>query len=106
MNRVLSLITPTGRLTLGTALGALPRHGRGASDRRLLLRRLRPARDDDRRTIPAVLRDTIAEVTHALPRGRARPGAGGAVPAVAPCRPTAGWRTCSSARRTPASWAG
>ena len=47
MDRSLSLITPTGHLTLGNLLGALRGMVAGAGHRRLLLRRQRPARDDD-----------------------------------------------------------
>ena len=46
MNRNLSLITPSGRLTLGNYLGAFRGMVAAQDEHRLLLRRLRPARDD------------------------------------------------------------
>ena len=80
MDRSLSLITPTGHLTLGNLLGALRGMVAGAGDRRLLLRRQRPARDDD----PARPRRAAGGDRRGVdppPRGRPRPGAGDAVPA-------------------------
>jgi hypothetical protein len=60
----------------------VPRHGRlGAGRRGLLLRRLGPARDDDRaRPARAARHDRGGH--DALPRRRPRPRTGGAVPAV------------------------
>ena len=46
MHRNLSLLTPSGRLTLGNLLGALRPMAAGAARRRLLLRHRRPARAD------------------------------------------------------------
>ena len=103
MTRTLSLLTPSGRLTLGNLLGALRADGRGARSRRLLLRRRRPARDDHRRTTRRVLRDAIAEMADPAARRRPRPDAGHAVPAEPGAGARASWPTCWSARRTPAS---
>ena len=105
MNRNLSLITPTGRLTLGNHLGAFRSMVAaqaagdcyyGVSD----LHAMTTTHD------PAVLRSTIARGDRPLPRGRPRSRACGAVPTERGARPPSSWPTSWSARRTRASWVG
>ena len=106
MNRNLSLITPTGRLTLGNYLGAF--RGMAAAqattdDCFYGVSDLHAMTDDPR---PAGAARHHRRGHHAVPRGRARPGSGRCSSASPTCRPTASWPTCWSARRTPASWRG
>ena len=102
MDRNLSLITPTGRLTLGNLLGALRGLVGGAGGRGDCFFGVSDLHAMTTPHDPAELRATITEwrpcssppdSTRRGPRcsGRAR------------CRRTASWPTCWSARRTPAS---
>ena len=94
MHRTLSLLTPTGRLTLGNLLGALRPMARRPGRRRLLLRHRRPARADHAHD-PARLRDAAS----ARPRRCCSPSASTSrrCSCRAGCRRTPSSPTCSSA---------